>query len=69
MKLFLPQAVSLFLICLSTSIYAQTERAAFTETGRGAANAFVTDYHALGINPANLAFGNEYNKQLTIGFG
>lgn len=69
MKLFLSQAVSLFLICLSTSIYAQTERAAFTETGRGAANAFVTDYHALGINPANLAFGNEYNKQLTIGFG
>jgi hypothetical protein len=48
---------------------AQIERAAFTETGRGAASAFVTDYHALGINPANLAYGNEYNKKYTLGIG
>lgn len=53
---------------LSTQIFAQQEGSAFTETGRGAANAFVTDYQALGINPANIAFGNEYNKKFTLGF-
>lgn len=47
----------------------QLERAAFTEVGRGAVNAFATDYHALGINPANLAFGNPHNKKFTVGFG
>jgi hypothetical protein len=54
---------------ISTLTTAQIERAAFTEAGRGAASAFVTDYHALGINPANLAFGNEYDKKFTLGIG
>lgn len=45
------------------------ENAAFTETGRGASFAFVTDYQALGINPANLAFGNQYDKKYTLGLG
>lgn len=48
---------------------AQLDNAAFTETGRGAVSAFVTDYQALGINPANLAFGNQYNKKYTLGLG
>lgn len=45
------------------------ENASFTETGRGASFAFVTDYQALGINPANLALGNRYNKKYTLGLG
>ncbi len=47
---------------------AQIDNAAFTETGRGAVIAFATDYQALGINPANLAWGNEYGKRFTLGF-
>lgn len=55
------------LILFTTSpIWAQLEGGAFTETGRGASTAFVTDYQALGINPANIAFGNEYNKKFTF---
>ncbi len=49
--------------------YSQTEGAAFSETGRGAVTAFATDYQALGINPANLAFGNKFEKKFTFGFG
>lgn len=45
------------------------ENAAFTETGRGASFTFVTDYQALGINPANLGFGNRYDKKYTLGIG
>jgi len=45
------------------------ENAAFTETGRGASFAFVTDYQALGINPANLALGNQYDRKYTLGLG
>lgn len=51
----------------ASPMWAQLERGAFTETGRGASTAFVTDYQALGINPANIAFGNEYNKKYTFG--
>ncbi len=60
--------LSFFGIAATSVLFAQAEKAAFTETGRGAVNAFVTDYHALGINPANLAFGNEYKKKYTLGF-
>jgi hypothetical protein len=60
--------LSLFGILSTSFLLAQAEKAAFTETGRGAVNAFVTDYHALGINPANLAYGNEYKKKYTLGF-
>jgi hypothetical protein len=45
----------------------QMENAAFTETGRGASFAFLSDYQALGINPANLGIGNRYNKKYTLG--
>ncbi len=55
------------LLVLPFAVKAQLERAAFTDIGRGAINAFVTDYHALGVNPANLALGNAYNKKFTLG--
>ena len=55
----------IFLLAV-TPIWAQLEGGAFTETGRGASTAFVTDYQALGINPANIGLGNEYNKKYTF---
>lgn len=54
------------LLFIASPIFAQLEGGAFTETGRGASTAFATDYQALGINPANLGFGNEYNKKYTF---
>lgn len=57
------------LLIVATPLFAQLEGSAFTETGRGASNAFVTDYQALGINPANIALGNEYNKKFTFSIG
>lgn len=58
------------LFCLSAGwLQAQTELGVFTATGRGAATPFVTDYHAIGINPANLNLPNEYEgKSITFGF-
>ncbi|MFT5981530.1 MAG: hypothetical protein ACI898_002310, partial [Flavobacteriales bacterium] len=50
------------------SAQAQTEGGAFSATGRGAATPFVTDYHAIGINPANLNLKTEYEGK-TITFG
>ncbi len=49
--------------------FAQLDNSAFTDAGRGAVSAFVTDYQALGVNPANLAFGNQYDKKYTLGLG
>lgn len=63
------QLFTLFFSFSSLFSFAQTENAAFTEAGRGASFAFVTDYQALGINPANLGFGNRYGKQFTLGLG
>jgi len=50
------------------SAQSQTEGGAFSATGRGAATPFVTDYHAIGINPANLNLTPEYEGK-TITFG
>lgn len=49
--------------------FAQSEHAAYTSTGRaGVATTFESDYHAIGINPANLGFHQKYeDKSLTIG--
>lgn len=47
---------------------AQAEFSAFSATGRAAATTFVTDYQAIGINPANL--GQQWrfaNKHVAIG--
>lgn len=59
------------LLCLPMSgIWAQTEMSAFTATGRGGvATTFVTDYHAIGINPANLGKRKSFrDPRLTFGF-
>ncbi|MBL7941993.1 MAG: hypothetical protein JNM00_04470 [Flavobacteriales bacterium] len=42
-----------FLLAVVTAS-AQIESSAFTLTGKGVSTPFATDYHALGINPANL---------------
>lgn len=51
------------------SVSAQTEIGVFSATGRGAATPFVTDYHCVGINPANLNLTPEYEgKRVAFGF-
>jgi hypothetical protein len=54
--------------CTSLHLTAQIERSAFTSTGRGVATTFVTDYHSIGINPANLARSSKYEKKYALGF-
>ena len=46
---------------------AQTEFIAYPATGKGVASTFVTDYHALGINPANLGWRSYEDKKFTMG--
>ncbi|MCS6969264.1 MAG: DUF5723 family protein [Cytophagales bacterium] len=47
---------------------AQAERSVFTAVGRGVATTFVTDYQAVGINPANLGFRRSFrDPKFTIG--
>lgn len=61
---------NLFLIALlfnSINLISQTEFIAYTATGKGVASTFVTDYHALGINPANLGWQRYPNKHFTTG--
>jgi hypothetical protein len=49
--------------------YAQTESSAFTQTGRAVSTPFATDYHCLGINPANLDLPSAFEgKSFTMGF-
>ena len=56
-------------ICLSSGLLAQTENSAFTLTGKAVAGPFATDYHALGINPANLHLAPMFDgKNWTMGF-
>lgn len=53
---------------ISLGISAQQEFSSFTNTGRGCATAFATDYQAVGINPANLGWDTKYQKRFTMGF-
>ncbi len=59
----------LVLSALFLGIYsqAQTELIAYPATGKGVATTFVTDYHALGINPANLGWQQYPDKKFTTG--
>jgi hypothetical protein len=58
-----------FSLLSAASLHAQNELSSFTSTGRGVASPFVTDYHALGINPSNLNWASEYDgKKVTFGF-
>lgn len=44
------------------------EGSSFSATGRGGtATSFVTDYQAIGINPANLGFDTDFHIALGIG--
>ena len=57
----------LFLLLGSAiSVNAQNEYIAYPATGKGVASTFVTDYHCLGINPANLGW-MQYDKPITTG--
>lgn len=47
--------------------WAQTEYIAYPATGKGVASTFVTDYHCLGINPANLGWKAHDEKSVTLG--
>ncbi|RAK67123.1 DUF5723 family protein [Hymenobacter edaphi] len=56
MKLLLPGLALGALALAPLSLHAQNELSNFGSTGRGGvANTFVSDYQAIGINPANLA--------------
>jgi len=65
MKQFLSAVICWVFICQTLS--AQNESSAFIATGRGAAGAFVRDYQAIGINPANL--GLKHERKVTFSFG
>lgn len=47
---------------------AQMELSSFTTTGRGGATSFVTDYQAVGINPANLGWTWDFEEK-RVAFG
>ncbi|MGV6861215.1 MAG: DUF5723 family protein [Putridiphycobacter sp.] len=55
------------LTIISVNSFAQTEYVAYTATGKGVASTFVTDYHTLGINPANLGWQQYPGKKVTTG--
>jgi hypothetical protein len=46
---------------------AQNEYSAWPATGKGVSSTFVSDYHCLGINPANLGWKAYDKKQITMG--
>lgn len=47
--------------------FSQTEYSAWPSTGKGVSTAFATDYHCLGINPANLGWKRYDDKSFTMG--
>ncbi len=54
-------------LIFTANVQAQLEQSSFGATGRGGtATSFVTDYQALGINPANLGFQTKYAFSLGI---
>ena len=56
--------------CSGSVAVAQTELSSFTATGKGGATSFVTDYQAVGINPANLGWTWRFEeKKFAFGLG
>lgn len=56
------------LVCFNFSVQAQIEGSSFTATGNAGATSFVTDYQAIGINPANLGWTSKFeNKKVAFG--
>lgn len=61
-------AFSIFTLTTVHAVFGQAEETSFSATGRGGtATSFVTDYQAIGINPANLGFDNKYGFAIGIG--
>ena len=58
---------AIFALVFTSITYSQTEYVAYTSTGKGVSSTFVTDYHALGINPANLGWQQYPDKKITTG--
>jgi hypothetical protein len=54
--------------CFSTLCHAQSDGNSFTNTGRGCATTFATDYQAIGTNPANLGWKPKYETKFTMGY-
>ena len=62
-------SILIVLVFSSFNLFSQIENSSFTATGRGGATTFVTDYQALGINPANLGWHSEFeDKKFSMGF-
>ena len=57
----------LALLVVTSISYAQSEYIAYPSAGKGVSSTFVTDYHALGINPANLGWQQYPEKKFTTG--
>ena len=58
--------LTLFAVFTLFSLNAQNEYIAWPATGKGVASTFVTDYHCLGINPANLGWQAYEGKSVTM---
>lgn len=55
-------------LAISSAALAQSEETSFGATGRGGtATSFVTDYQAIGINPANLGFETDFGFAIGLG--
>lgn len=68
-KRFTFSTLGLFsLLFLSNSLYAQIENAAYNATGRaGVGTTMLTDYQAIGVNPANIGIRYAETKNFTLG--
>ncbi len=60
--------VLFILISSATVSYSQSDGNSFTNTGRGCATTFATDYQAIGVNPSNLGWTPKYQTKFTLGF-
>ena len=59
--------VTLLALCTGFVAQSQNEYIAYPATGKGVSSTFVTDYHCLGINPANLGWKAYDKKSVTMG--
>ena len=59
---------TIVLMATATAGLAQTERTAFTQSGKGVSVPFATDYQCAGINPSNLGWKSKHPaKKVTFG--
>ncbi|MBD3636788.1 MAG: hypothetical protein HUJ25_05545 [Crocinitomicaceae bacterium] len=59
--------LTLLFIFSVVTLNAQSEYVAWPSAGKGVSSTFVTDYHCLGINPANLGWQAYDEKKVTMG--